>query len=58
MIDKPGNYHGAASSSLTLFNVHEWDEGDYWCVIDNYLVSNAAELSVGKLASIIIVMIL
>ena len=56
MIDKPGNYHGAASSSLTLFNVHEWDEGDYWCVIDNYLVSNAAELSVGKLASIIILL--
>ena len=52
MIDKPGIYHGAASSIFILVSAQEEDEGDYRCVIDNYLVTQAAELSIDMLATI------
>ena len=51
IFDDYGNYHGTATPILTVINVQEEDEGDYRCVIDEFLVSHAAELSVGRLAS-------
>ena len=54
MVDEPQRYNGSSSSVLTLFNVQELDEGDYRCVIDNYLISQAAELSVCKFKEYII----
>jgi hypothetical protein len=47
--DIPGLYEGTTSAMLTIFNVHEQDEGDYRCIIDNIIMSEAAELSVGGL---------
>jgi hypothetical protein len=47
--DIPGLYEGTTSIMLTIFNVHEQNEGDYHCNIDNIIMSEAAELSVGKL---------
>ena len=49
ILEKPGKYHGTLSSVLTIFNAQEEYEGEYRCVIDNYLVSQTAELSVGRL---------
>ena len=46
--DDLGKYHGTRSPMLTIINVQEEDEGFYRCVIDDYLVSYPAELSVGK----------
>ena len=46
--DDPGNYHGTRSPSLTIINAQEEDEGYYQCVVDNFLVSDSAELSVGE----------
>ena len=52
--DNPGVYEGTTSAMLTIFNVHEQDEGFYRCIIDNIIPSQAAELSVGELVYIII----
>ena len=49
ILDESGNYHGTSTPILTVIDVQEEDEGDYHCVIDEILVSHAAELSVGKL---------
>ena len=47
--DNPGVYEGSTSNVLTIFNVHEQEEGYYHCIIDNIMVmSQAAELSVGE----------
>ena len=46
--DDMGKYRGIRSPMLTIINVQEEDEGFYRCVIDDYLVSYSAELSVGK----------
>ena len=46
-----GKYHGTRSPSLTIINAQEEDEGHYQCVIDNFLVSDSAELSIGELIS-------
>ena len=48
IFDETGNYHGATTPILTVINVQEEDEGDYGCVIDEFLVSHTTELSVGK----------
>lgn len=42
-------YHGITTPVLTIFNIQEEDEGEYSCVIDEYLSSDLAELSVGEL---------
>ena len=47
--DNPGMYEGTTSSVLTIFNVQEQEEGYYHCIIDNIIMSQAAELSVGEL---------
>ena len=49
--DDLGKYHGTRSPSLTIINAQEEDESYYRCVIDNYLVSDSAELTVGELIS-------
>lgn len=51
--DNPGVYEGTTSSMLTIFNVHEQEEGYYHCIIDNIITSQAVELSVGELIYII-----
>ena len=48
--DSPGRYEGTITTALTIINAQEEKEGNYHCVIDNFLVSDASELSVGKLA--------
>ena len=51
--DNPGVYEGTTSSMLTIFNVQEQEEGYYHCIIDNIIMSQAAELSVGELIIIV-----
>ena len=51
--DSPGKYKGTKTAVLNIFYVQEQDEGDYRCVVDNILISNAAELSVGELKLLI-----
>ena len=47
--DSPGRYEGITTAVITIFNAQEQDEGDYRCIIDNFLTSDAAGLSVGEL---------
>ena len=49
LVDSPGKYEGTITSVLTIINAQEENEGNYRCVIDNFLMSDTVELSVGKL---------
>ena len=45
--EETGHYQGTTTPNLTVNNVQEEDEGEYRCVVDRYLLSHDAELSVG-----------
>ena len=49
LMDDSVQYEGAATTVLTIFNTNDENEGSYRCIVDDILVSEAAELSVGEL---------
>ena len=49
IIEHIRHYQGFTTPNLTVINVQEEDEGEYRCVVDDYLISCAAQLSVGEL---------
>ena len=48
LTDEPERRTGTTTKVLTLIDAQEDDEGYYYCVVDNTLISHRAELSVGK----------
>ena len=47
--DRSGRYQGITSPVLIITNAQEEDKGQYRCVVDEFLVSNNAELIIGRL---------
>ena len=47
IIEEAGHYQGSTTQHLAVINAQEEDEGEYACVVDHFLLSHTAELSVG-----------
>ena len=50
--DESGRYQGITSPILIITNTQKEDGGNYRCVIDEFLVSDSAELIIGELVAI------
>ena len=48
IMEERGHFQGTTTPILIVIGVHVEDEGEYHCVVDNFLVSHTAELSVGE----------
>ena len=49
LVNEFEKFQGTTTSMLMINNAQEEDEGNYRCVINSFLVSNTAELLVGRL---------